>query len=1554
MEYVSEACRDLTGHDAGAVESGTVSWGRDVVHPDDRDRVWETVQSGLDGDGTFTVQYRVRTADGETRWVWERGHAVRPAPESPRRIEGVITDVTEQRTPGKALREERERFRSFVDAVEEYAIFTLDPDGHVQSWNDGAAHIKGYDREEILGRHFSTFYTEADRATGVPEDNLAAATEEGSARDEGWRVRADGSEFWADVTITALRDDDGDLRGYTKVTRDMTERHEREQALREERNLLENVLETSPAGIAIFDADGRARRTNRRFAELLGLDDADEHALGNADHGEEYALDDAEDGEAYALGDRSVRDESGEVIPPSERPAQRALATDERVDRRMRFDGDDGTRWLSVTAEPLDEESGVVVTVADVTPLKERTRRLQRQRKDLESELEEVFERVDDGFYALDEQFRFTYVNERAEQLLDAGEEELLGESVWDVFPEATETPARDAFHEAMETGEKTGFEVYFEPLEFWVEASVYPSESGLSVHFRDVTQRKAREEQLERYAGILEAIGEPAYELDAEGRFTFVNDAFVEHSGYDELELLGSYVSIGMDDEAIERAEAAIAELLAGDGDGTTTLTYEVETEDGERRPVENRLSVLTDDEGRLAGTVGLVLDVSERKARQRELERYETIVETINEGVYVVDEAGQFTWANSAYAELTGYDRAELVGEHVSLVVDEETIRTAREYEAKLRAGDEEDVGLVETELQTADGETIPSAGTFAMLPDEDEQRRVGVARDITERRRYEEALTALYDASRALFHTESDAEVAETVAETVTDVLDIDAVAVYRYDDGHDVLAPAAHTRAAASMREELPAVPPDDSSVAGHLYAAGESRLFEDVHESPHLGTDATEMRAGVFAPMGDHGIVVVASREVGAFDERTARLVELLAANAEAAYDRVERERELERYETIVETVNEGVYVVDAERNFTWVNESYAELLGYSRAELVGEHVSLVVDDDVIREMEVVEQERGPEHLPRMDVELVTASGQRVPVDAASTVLPGGEESDWFRAGVVRDITERKRRERALEESERRYRSLIDHFPNGAVVLFDEDLRYLTVGGEMYDGLEFSAADLEGETMADWVPEELFEQVAPRYRAAFDGEDREFEAEFEGEVRQFHVHPVYDEDGAVFAGMVMSQDVTCQHERERELERQRERLAALNNLNHVVREITDAVVDQSTREEIERVVCERLAATDSYLFAWVGDVDVASETVTLRTEAGVEGYLEDVTVSIAPDDEGGDGPTARAIRTGEMQTSRDTRVDPDYEPWRDHAEEYGFRSSAAIPVVHEDTTYGVLNVYADRPDAFEGDERAVVGQLGEVVGHAIAAAERKRALMGDEVVELQFRVEDVLDALGVDADGDGTVVLDHAVPVGDGEFLYYGRATDDGAAIVETLVEDVPHWTDVTFRDDDAEGDDPGADSDGETDFELRLSEPPVLSRVASLGGSVEAAAIEDGDFRMTLHLSPTTDVRQVIDAVEETYPAAEMVKRRQTERRAGDRESVERAVGEGLTDRQRTVLEAAVRSGFFEWPRDVSGEDVAESLDVSPPTFHQHLRKAERKVFESLLSASAA
>ena len=1249
----------------------------------------ETLLATYD-DNTTPEEFECHVTAGDDRaerWLEHHSNPIDAGAFAGGRVE-LYYDITTR----KQTEPDAKQFDSLISAVEEYAIFMLDAEGHIQTWNAGAERIKGYSAEAALDEHVSIFYTEDDQAAKVPEQNLAAAARDGTVETNGWRVREDGTRFWANITLTAVYDDTGDLEGYVKVTRDMTGQREYEQQLHAEKAFIESLFENQRDVIYAFDADGQLLRWNDRLEEVSGYSGAQIAEMTPADF--------------------VVEDEHDELTAAAESVLDHGAA--KTVELTLK-DAAGETLPYEFTISPLTDSSEDIVGLTgigrDISDRKQKERQLERDRDGLKEELEMVFDRTDEAMVAIDEQWRITHVNDRGASLLERSVGELLGQELWNEFPNSVDEPFQQHLERALETQDAVTFETQYPPHGRWFECTAHPTDSGLSIYFRDITRRKERERELERYETIIETVDDGIYVVDEHGYFTEVNEAYASMVGRSRDELIGSHVSVAVANEETVSEAKRLEEDLANDARETATLEAEFGGEDGTAREGEATFALMW--RGYNYERVAVVRDVTERKRRERELELYETIVETVDDGIYALDEDAQFAMVNDAYTELSGYDRAELIGSHATMVYDDEIGPEVDSMAAEIRRG-ERSTASIEFDLHTNDGGLLPCEGRFAPFTTEDGHGRCGVVRDISERLAYERELETRVQqqevvtdlGQRALEKSDLDelmAEASELVAETLDNdyckVLDLDASA-------------------------------------------------------------DQLLLRQGVGWQDG-----IVGSATVSASED-----------DSQASYT-------LQTSEPVV--VND----LETETRFS-----------------------------------------GPALLTDHDVR-----------SGISTII-GSPDQPW---GIL--------------------------------------------GTHDTSDASFS----------------------------------EYEVNF--------VQSVANILGSAIA----------RYDAEQELLTQREQLAALNSLNESIRQITGAVIDQSTRDEIEAAVCEQLADSESYQFAWVGDVDTNSQQVQLRTEAGVEGYLDDTVITVDPDDDRSAGPTGQAFLTGDIQTAQ--HEEESYEPWAKQVDQFGFRSSAAIPIAHEGTIYGVLNLYTERTNAFENEERAVIGQLGDVVGHAIAATERKQTLMSDNIVELEFRIQDVFDAIDIDTDGGGRISLNNTVSLSESEYLIYGRASADAVDTVRDATAAIPHWESVEFHDEDAD-----------TRFELRLSEPPVLSVVASVGGYVDTAVIDDGDYQMTIHVSPNVDHHRIIDTVQEAYPTAQLYKHRQISRDIDSIDRAHRNLTAELTERQQTVLEAAYHSGFFEWPRNLSGEDIATSLDIAAPTLHQHLRKAERKVFDSVLTSTTA
>jgi PAS domain S-box-containing protein len=431
-------------------------------------------------------------------------------------------------------------FRLVVEKVEDFAVFAVDPEGRIASWNPGVEKLLGFGEEEFVGRDSCVIFTPEDIERGECVLEMRTAAEQGRAEDRRWHVRRDGTRFWANGLLMALRDDAGALQGFAKILRDETAHKELEDRVRESEAFGRNVLES-----------------------------------------------------------------------------------------------------------------------------------------------------VSDGFYTLDREWRFTYVNRQAELIIRRPREELLGRNIWEEFPEAKDSVFYEHYRRALAEEAAVTFESFYAPLEAWVEVRVYPSPAGLSVYFHDINERKRAERERERLlASEREARAEAERQRDfvqlvldhaplavgvlegADNRFAYVNPGTERLTGLTREQFIGRTHA-----EVVPDADEIVAPILRRIYETGAGETHEIAAvmPNGNETHMRVTWTPLPGVEGRTHAVLYLSLDITGRKQIETRLreseERYRTLFASIDEGFCVIemqfDERGvpadyRFLEFNPAFERLTGIPAA------------------------------------------------------------------------------------------------------------------------------------------------------------------------------------------------------------------------------------------------------------------------------------------------------------------------------------------------------------------------------------------------------------------------------------------------------------------------------------------------------------------------------------------------------------------------------------------------------------------------------------------------------------------------------------------------------------------------------------------------------------------------------------------------------------------------------------------------------------------------------------------------------------------------------
>jgi len=396
-------------------------------------------------------------------------------------------------------------------------------------------------------------------------------------------------------------------------------------------------------------------------------------------------------------------------------------------------------------------------------------------------------------------------------------------------------------------------------------------------------------------------------YAFDEDGQFFRWSDHLSEMTGYADEEIAEMHPVDFFEGEDVERVATALEQVF--ERDEAISVEADVVTEDGDRLPHEFTGARLQSPDGTPLGLVGVGRDISERQSRKRELLQYETVVETVSDGIYTTDADSRFTVVNDALVELTGYPREELLGRDVEhLLVDEEEGLTAQVREQFTE--DPDQVVTAECDIETADERTVPVVVHITSLPSESGFRGMaGVMRNASEQRKLERQLRALHQTSRNLIVAESEQEIAELAVEAAEEIIGLPITALWRYDERRDRLKPIAETDTSRVLFDEIPTFEAGEA-LAWDVFETGEMQVFNDVRSEPRRANPDTSLRTEIIAPLGDYGVMATGTTEEVEYDERAVELFRILAANVEAALLRTERERQLRTREQELARQNE--------------------------------------------------------------------------------------------------------------------------------------------------------------------------------------------------------------------------------------------------------------------------------------------------------------------------------------------------------------------------------------------------------------------------------------------------------------------------------------------------------------------------------------------------------------------------------------------------------------------------------------------------------------------
>ncbi|MFD1589081.1 PAS domain S-box protein [Halorientalis brevis] len=1118
---------------------------------------------------------------------------------------------------------------------------------------------------------------------------------------------------------------------------------------------------------------------------------------------------------------------------------------------------------------------------------------------------ETILDTVNDGIYQFDPAGRFVELNDAVAEITGYARSELLGEHISIMLDESDVAKGESLIQELLESDERDV--ATMDMTVHTADGEEIPCENRLSVIqtdgefrgtvgvVRDISERAHRKAQLKQERDLRERLLETSpvgiVVIDEAGTVARANDRASEILGVPKdalTEQSHSNTEWNVFDESGEPIPGSSypASRVFETGEPVYDWEAEMERPDGSTVWLSFNGAPLFDAEGNVERVILVIEDVTQQKQRERQLHQQTAFVEGIFNAVpdpmYTFNGSGRMIRWNEGFTEATGYSDDEVEGMHaLSFVPDEDEEKIT---DAISRVIQDKEVQNVESALVRKDGTHVPHEFSGGPVLDDDGNvtALTGVGRDVTDRIERERQIADQRDELEELHRINAV-------------IRDIDQRLIQA--TSREAAEQAVCDRLAAADAYQFATIGSYDDEFASFVVRARAGVDDSVPHERSAM--DDFESPPGEAAiRTGDVQVVRDGHSEASAESDQNASVARSFESVASIPIT--------------YEDTTYGVLSVYSDRASAFDDRERAVL-----AEL-GETLG-----HVITTIQQEKRERILTALQDATRELIHADSkaevsERV-VDAASDVL------DATGVGIfLFDPDERALTPTATTD---RLRELYGDWE--ATLGADESAAWTTfldgstvVYGDLDAELDqFSDTDARSGLFAPLGDHGVFVALSAE-RRAFDDD----------------ITRVLD----LFAATAEATLDRVEGDRElrahdRKLQKRNRQLTHLKGINDIIRELDQSIIHASTRQEIEREVCDRLAQYDQFEFVWIGKPDWGTDRIEPRAWAGNEqGYLDAIPLDI---DGSNTLPTAETLETESVTYVADPATRLRDDPWRTEALKRDYQAVVSVPLVYGDINYGALTVYTADPTTLDEMSRAVIEELGETIGHAINAIKTRRGILSDQAVELELEVYDEGVFHHLAASLDAEIEVTDLVPETEGHttafFTVEGVTADEVHHAASTFV----NISDVTLL---------SADDD-RLRFRASVTGQTVPNTVIEYGARPQQISVDATRTTVVVELPSETNVRPFIEKLKDHYESVELVARRDRTEGGQSHAEFTEEFERTLTDRQLEVLKTAYSSGFFESPKEQTGTEIAESLDITQPTFNHHLRVAQRKLLRALL-----